>query len=72
MARPSAMPFMRSGGTLVMMSTSPFSRATMRGNSSGMGFQITRSTPGVLPSHPHHSWFACMTRRSSFTHSTKR
>ena len=67
--RPSAMAWIRSGGTLVTMSTSPFSSATRRGKSSGMGFQITRSTPG-LPSHPHQSLLASITSRSSFTHST--
>jgi hypothetical protein len=70
--RPSAMPWDRSGGTLVMMSTSPFSSATSRGKSSGIGFQITRSIEGFLPSQPHQSLLASMTSRSSFTHSTNR
>ena len=70
--RPSAMAMMRSGGTLVTMSASPRSSATRRGKSSGMGFQTTRSTPGFLPSQPHQSRLASITRRSSFTHSTKR
>jgi len=69
---PSASAFIRSGGTLVMMSASPFSSATMRGKSSGIGFQTTRSIAGGLPSQPHQSRLASITSRSSFTHSTKR
>jgi len=71
-ARPSAMALMRSGGTFVMMSASPFSRATMRGKSSGIGFHTTRSIAGALPSQPHQSRLASITSRSSFTHSTNR
>jgi hypothetical protein len=41
--RPSASAFRRSGGTLVMTSASPFSSATMRGKSSGIGFQTMRA-----------------------------
>ena len=70
--RPSARAAIRSGGTLVMMSASPFSSATIRGKSSGIGFQTTRSIAGGLPSQPHQSWFASITSRSSFTHSTRR
>ena len=71
-SRPLSMALTWSGGTLVMMSTSPLSSATMRGKSSGIGFQITRSKDGALPSQPHQSRLASMTSRSSFTHSTKR
>ena len=66
------MPLMRSGGTFVMMSASPFSSATIRGKSSGIGFQTTRSIAGAFPSQPHQSRLASITRRSSFTHSTNR
>jgi hypothetical protein len=70
--RPSWIALIWSGGTLVMMSTSPFSSALMRAKSSGMGFHTTRSMAGALPPQPHHSRLASITRRSSFTHSTKR
>ncbi len=68
--RPSAMAFMRSGGTLVTMSASPLSRATRRGKSSGIAFHTTRSTAGARPSQPHQSRLASITSRSSLTHST--
>ena len=69
---PSASALRRSGGTLVMMSASPFSSATMRGKSSGIGFHTTRSIAGGRPSQPHQSRLASITSRSSFTHSTNR
>jgi hypothetical protein len=70
--RPSAIALIRSGGTFVMMWASPFSSATIRGKSSGIGLQTTRSIAGALPSQPHQSRLASITSRSSFTHSTNR
>ncbi len=53
-------------------SASPFSSATIRGKSSGIGFQTTRSIAGARPSQPHQSRLASITSRSSFTHPTNR